>query len=125
MDLLDIYTVFIFLGLGILVTIAAIIWRGMWWISVFGGLLWILFGFYCMGATGTHLVFSFQRELAIVFIVIGLGVLFSPVWYKKKETKTGAETLEEDDVTAYKRELKEYEDGINQYRGLGRKRRPL
>ena len=119
MDLINVYFVFIFLTLSILFTVGAFIFRGMWWIAVVGGLLWMLLG---LGSIMYAEVFYFQRVLSVVFIVVGIAVMFSPIWYKKKEEKTGAEILEDDDLGAYQRELKEYDESIGAYRRLGRRK---
>jgi uncharacterized membrane protein len=95
----------------------------MWWWSIIAGLVWVMFGFGSISMPEE--VFVYQRTLAIVFIVVGIGVLFSPLWYKKKEDRTGAEKLEEDDVGAYRKELQEFDDEIGAYRKLGRRKRPL
>ena len=69
----------IFLGL-------ALYLRGQWWWSLLSGLLWFLFGFYSIQSTA---IFYYQREIAVVWIVIGIAVFWMPAYYKKsKEPKT-------------------------------------
>ena len=87
----------IFLGLFMLM-------RGAWWWSLVSGLLWIMFGITCISSP---LIFSFQRELSVVWIVIGIGTFFMPAWYKRRDQKTMAEKDEEEDTWATTSKKKE------------------
>lgn len=87
----------IVLPLGALIFLTlAFLFRGMWWWSLTSGLLWILFGY--SSITAVTPVFAFQRELAIVWIVIGIAIIWMPAWYKKKgQQKTLQEMAAEAD----------------------------
>ena len=117
----DLYFVAIVLQLAVGFAIAFFVLRGLWWLAIVSGLAWILLG---LGSMFRTEIFYFQRTLAIVFIVIGIGMFFMPAWYKRREQKTGAESLEEDDLQSWQREMEEFEAPIRRYRSLGRRKRP-
>ncbi len=78
----------IFLGL-------ALYLRGQFWWPLLSGLMWILFGYFSIASTA---IFYFERELGIVWIVIGIAVLWMPAYYKKKgQQKTLQEMAAEAD----------------------------
>jgi hypothetical protein len=115
MDLINVYFVFTFLALGILFTIGALYYKGLWWLSIVAGLIWILLG---VGSMTYAEVFYYQRTLAIVFIVMGIGVMFTPLWYKSKEQKSGAEVLEgADHFSEMDSEVEDLESEGRSYRG--------
>lgn len=95
MPLIDVYFVFLILPLALIFLGLAFYQRGAWWWSMISGLLWILFGF---GSMNMAEVFHFQRELSVVWIVVGFAIFWMPAWYKKKgQQKTLMEMAEEAD----------------------------
>lgn len=94
----DLYFVAIVLQLAVGFSIAFFFLKGLWWLAVVAGLCWILLG---LGSMTRTEIFYYQRTLAIVFIVIGIGMFFMPAWYKRREQKSGAEVLEESDGGHY------------------------
>jgi membrane-bound metal-dependent hydrolase YbcI (DUF457 family) len=116
----DLYFVAILLQMAACFSIAYMFLKGMWWLCIIAGLSWILLG---LGSMFRTEIFYFQRTLAIVFMVIGIGMFFMPAWFKRRDQKSGAESLEDEDVKQYRQEMNEYQEGINQYRKLGMRKR--
>jgi uncharacterized membrane protein len=112
MLLTDIYFFFSIITLAVLVTIAAFYWKQLWWVGLLGGFLWILLGLW--GINNAHNpVISFQRELAIVFIVIGIGVFFLPFY------KSIVESF--DELDEYNNEMTDHQRQLNRLRKATRR----
>lgn len=73
--------------------------RGQFWWAILSALLWILFGYHSIS---TIPIFAFERELGIVWIVVGIAVLFMPVYWKKDKDMTLMEQAElQDEETLF------------------------
>ena len=116
----DLNFVVLLLQMAVGFAIAFFLLKGLWWLAVVSGLCWVLLG---LGSMFRTEIFYFQRTLAIVFIVIGIGMFFMPAWFKRREQKTGAEITEEDDTAQYIRERREFDESIRPYRGLGMRKK--
>jgi hypothetical protein len=76
--------------------IGGMIWSSLWWLFVVSGLFFIMLGY--NSVTSPEEVFYGQRMLSVVWFVIGaFGVLFMPMYFKKKNDKSAAEMLSEAD----------------------------
>ena len=96
MILADLLAHFVLMILALIFLGLAFAFRGMWWWSIISGLLWILFGISNISLVTQY--FPFQRELAVVWIVIGIAIFWMPAWYKQKgQQKTLQEIAAEAD----------------------------
>ncbi len=118
MLLTDVYFFFSVLGLGILVTIAAFYWKQLWWIGLFGGLLWFMLGLWGIGSADNPVI-SNQRELSVAFIVVGIGVFFFPLYLNRKDNKSSSEAF--DEIDEYNNEMAEYQEQRNRLRKATRR----
>lgn len=115
MLLTDVYFMFTILTLAVLFTIAVFIWKAMWWFGLAAGFLWMLLGLWGM-QTMSNPVITLQREMSLVFIVVGIGVIFLPFYINRKETKSIDESS--DEIDEYINEYKGFNKQRNKYRSM-------
>ena len=102
--------------LAVIFTILTLIFRSIWWFAFVPGVLWIMFGFFGIAQRQQGIIaYQFQSELSLVWIVVGIGMMFAPFYIRRKQ-KSITETLEEDDIAAYKREREEFEQATGSYK---------
>lgn len=119
MLLTDVYFFFSILPLAVLVSVAAFYWKQLWWVGLFGGLLWILLGLWGL-TTYLNPVIANQRELSPVFIVVGIGVFLLPLYLNNKNNKSASEMITE--IDEYGDEIDRHNKELEPYRKLRRKR---
>ncbi len=85
MEIADI-TFLLIIGIACLAfTLFVFIWRGLVWLSIISGLMWLLLGFFFNYKTqqGTEIML-FQEYMGIIFIGIGIVMMLSFAWLKAK-----------------------------------------
>ena len=106
----------LFFPLAIIFTVMSFYYRSMWWWGFVSGLIWVIIG---VVSITQPVAYYYQRELAVVWIVIGIGLFFSMYFTRKKQESPS----EADPMQEYMKEMREYQDTIRQYQSLGMRRR--
>ncbi len=94
MDIADLLFICAVGILAILSTVAIFVWRGIIWLAFVSGVMWLLLGFFFITRTqqGTELL-AFQEYLQLIFLGVGIAMIFSPMWLKQA---TNPNILEKD-----------------------------
>lgn len=122
MELIDLITLIVLTFGALIFTVLAFIYRSAFWFGLLSALFWMLFGFYSIDNDRSQ-IFYYQRELAVVWFIVGIGMLFSPLWFRRKQQSMGEEITELDNTDEFKKDIEETKADIQRYRSLGVKPR--
>lgn len=103
-------TFLLVIGIGIMFsTILAFHYKGIFWLAFLSGIFWLVFGIWCR--TTIDITFMYQRELAVLFIFIGIAMFLSPFWLKAKQADI--ETPPPDDIDIWLDKQKSDQDRVD------------
>jgi len=82
----DITFLIVILSLAVIFTICVFIWKGIVWMSLISGLLWVVAGAFFMVRVQEGVdIMMFQEYMGVLLIGIAIVMFFSPMWLKAKD----------------------------------------
>lgn len=82
----DITFLIVILSLSVIFTICVFIWKGIIWMSLISGVLWVVAGaFFMIRVQEGVNIMMFQEYMGMLLIGIALVMFFSPMWLKAKD----------------------------------------
>lgn len=82
----DITFLIVILSLATIFTVVVFVWKGVVWMSLISGVLWIMSGAFFMTRTQEGIVIlPLQEYFQLLLIGIGIVMFFSPMWLKAKD----------------------------------------
>jgi len=107
-------------------TLFVFIWRGIIWLSIMSGVMWLLMGFFFVYKTqeGTTIML-FQEYMGMLFIGVGIVMTLSFMWLRAKQMD--AEKNAPQDIDIFGDDIKGYNrdriDSMKEDREFGSGRR--
>ncbi len=81
----DITFLIVILSLAVIFTICVFIWKGIIWMSLISGVLWIVAGaFFMIRVQEGVNIMMFQEYMGMLLIGIAFVMFFSPMWLRAK-----------------------------------------
>ena len=95
----DITFLIVILSLAVIFTICVFIWKGIIWMSLISGVLWVVAGaFFMIRVQEGVNIMMFQEYMGMLLIGIAIVMFFSPMWLRAKSDDIERNAPEDIDI---------------------------